>query len=128
MSVVLPNTPVGLLALALEALDDVALSVFRDRYAESSTVFCGTAVDLGDMLPSVAASRVLPPIDASRDLKEVPCFDVRTALDGRDRLYSKRRDSSELILVCCFGRGIQALKDLTMVASRLVIMRVNADT
>ncbi|KAH9255027.1 hypothetical protein BASA81_006972 [Batrachochytrium salamandrivorans] len=50
MSVVLPNTPVSLLALALEALDDVALSVFRDRYAESSAVFCGTAVDLGDML------------------------------------------------------------------------------
>ncbi|KAH9250154.1 hypothetical protein BASA81_012032 [Batrachochytrium salamandrivorans] len=38
MSVVLPNTPVGLLALALEALDDVSLSVFGDRYAESSTV------------------------------------------------------------------------------------------
>ncbi|KAH9252384.1 hypothetical protein BASA81_009669 [Batrachochytrium salamandrivorans] len=29
MSVVLPNTPVGFLALALEALDDIALSVFR---------------------------------------------------------------------------------------------------
>ncbi|KAH9245832.1 hypothetical protein BASA81_016669 [Batrachochytrium salamandrivorans] len=41
----------GLLALALEALD-ISLSVFGDRYAESSTVFCGTAVDLGDMLPS----------------------------------------------------------------------------
>ncbi|KAH9246322.1 hypothetical protein BASA81_016120 [Batrachochytrium salamandrivorans] len=40
----------GLLALALEALDDVALSVFGDRYAESSTVFCGAAVDLGYML------------------------------------------------------------------------------
>ncbi|KAH9247280.1 hypothetical protein BASA81_015122 [Batrachochytrium salamandrivorans] len=38
----LPNTPVSLLALALKALDDVALSVFRDRYAKSSTVFCGT--------------------------------------------------------------------------------------
>ncbi|KAH6572945.1 hypothetical protein BASA62_003177 [Batrachochytrium salamandrivorans] len=54
MSVVLPNTPVGLLALALEALDDISLSVFRDRYAESSTVFCGTAVDLGDMFHLVA--------------------------------------------------------------------------
>ncbi|KAH9256166.1 hypothetical protein BASA81_005660 [Batrachochytrium salamandrivorans] len=42
MSVVLPNTPVSLLALALEALDDIALSVFGDRYAESSTVFCGS--------------------------------------------------------------------------------------
>ncbi|KAH9244914.1 hypothetical protein BASA81_017641 [Batrachochytrium salamandrivorans] len=54
MSVVLPNTLVGLFALALEALDDVALSVFEDRYAESSTVFCGAAVDLGDMFHLVA--------------------------------------------------------------------------
>ncbi|KAH9245858.1 hypothetical protein BASA81_016637 [Batrachochytrium salamandrivorans] len=50
MSVVLLNTPVGLLALALEALDDISLSVFGDRYAKSSAVFCGAAVDLGDML------------------------------------------------------------------------------
>ncbi|KAH9250615.1 hypothetical protein BASA81_011599 [Batrachochytrium salamandrivorans] len=48
------NTPVGLLALAFEALDDVALSVFRDRYAKSRTVFYGTAVDRGDMLHLVA--------------------------------------------------------------------------
>ncbi|KAH9246088.1 hypothetical protein BASA81_016395 [Batrachochytrium salamandrivorans] len=53
MSVVLPNTPVGLLALALEALDDFVVGL-QGPYAESSTVFCGTAVDLGDMFHLVA--------------------------------------------------------------------------
>ncbi|KAH9273660.1 hypothetical protein BASA83_003993 [Batrachochytrium salamandrivorans] len=180
MSVVLSNAPIGLLALALEALDDIALSVFRDRYAESSTVFCGTAVDLGDMLHSgdpvlerewsgaigvtVGANTVildcwndlsshcqmvdlllvqqvpfpsrlywerllgdclqcgyvktgclnpnlgrlnsgclegLATIDASRDLKKFLALTVRTALDGRDRLCSKRRNGSELVLVSC---------------------------
>ncbi|KAH9271091.1 hypothetical protein BASA83_006633 [Batrachochytrium salamandrivorans] len=60
--------------------------------------------------------------------KEVPGFDIRTALDGRDRLYSNDEIAASLSFSAASERGTQALKDLTIVASRLVIIRVKADT
>ncbi|KAH9250980.1 hypothetical protein BASA81_011238 [Batrachochytrium salamandrivorans] len=62
------------------------------------------------------------------DLKKFLALTYRTALDGRNSFCGKRQNSSELVLSAASGRGIQALKDLTIVASRLVIIRVNADT
>ncbi|KAH6586621.1 hypothetical protein BASA61_006537 [Batrachochytrium salamandrivorans] len=124
MSVVLPNTPVGLLALALEALDDVALSVFRGPLCgiEHRVLWYGgrswrhaPSGDPGlerEWSGAVAASRVLPPIDASSDLKKFLALTsglrwmVVTVFAAKDEI------AASLSLSAASERGIQALKGL----------------